>query len=261
MPPSSEVSSSPDGAAVLGVDCYSGDLDAATQEVVERARSGQGGYACLCNTHVLMTALRDADLLDALERSWVTFPDGAPLAWLMRRTGHSSAKRIGGPDLMPRVIDDARAEGLRHGFYGSTRPTLNRLVGRVHHSYPGAQVAIAIAPPFHDLSDDEVGQHISEIRAAEVDILWLGLGAPRQELWMARHAWRLAPTVVLGVGAAFDFFAATKTRAPEWMQRSGLEWVHRMGSEPGRLGRRYAVTNSRFIAAASYEMLFTRLRR
>lgn len=261
MLPSPEDSSSRDRAAVLGVNCFRGDLDAAATAVIERVRSGHGGYACLCNVHVLMTARRDPDLLAALHQSWAVFPDGAPVAWLMPRSrAHPRPHRIGGPDLMPVVFDRSRAEGMRHGLYGSTPEVLHRLKHRVERQYPGIDIPVSIAPSFGQPDDDEVAGHLAEIERGRVDVLWVALGAPRQELWMARYSNRLPSTVIIGVGAAFDFLAGTKPRAPQWMQGSGLEWAHRFGSEPRRLGRRYLATNARFIAAASHEVFHRHFR-
>ena len=256
MSPPLDGSPSLDRATVLGIDCFRGDLDAAATAVIERVRSGQGGYACLCNVHVLMTAQRNAEVLAALHDSWVVFPDGAPVARLIPRSSdYPRPHRIGGPDLMPVVLDRSRADGIRHGLYGSTPEVVHRLRRHVERQYPGIHVPVSIAPRFGRLDDDEVLGHLAEIERGRVDVLWVALGAPRQELWMARYSDRLPSTVVIGVGAAFDFLAGTKPRAPRWMQGSGLEWAHRFASEPRRLGRRYLVTNARFVAAAGHEVL------
>lgn len=252
----------PTRTAVLGVDCFRGDLARAAEALIERARSGRGGYVCLCNAHVLMTARRDPSLMAALRDAWVVLPDGAPVAWMMRGTDGSPApERIGGPDLMPRVVDASRSSGLRHGFYGATPRTLDRLTERLAARYPGAEIAIAISPPFGEIGEERARADIAAIRDARVDILWVGLGAPRQELWMARYAPRLEPVLLVGVGAAFDFLAGVKKRAPAWMRRAGLEWAHRLMTEPRRLGRRYVVTNSQFLAAASHDLVTRRRRR
>src|SRR5262245_18429390 len=231
-------------AAVLDVDFYRGDVDSAAAAVIDRIADAAGGYGCFCNVHVLMTARRSAPVMEALRGAWLVFPDGAPIAWRMRRAGNDSARRVGGPDLMARVLDLGRADGLRHGFYGSTPDVLDDLSESVARRFPGALVAAAIAPPFGDLDEREVGHHVARIRAAGVDVLWIGLGAPRQELWMACFAAQARPTVYLDVGAAYDFLAGRKARAPRWMQQAGLEWAHRLASEPRRLSRRYLVSNT-----------------
>lgn len=251
----------PAATELLGVDCFRGDLSAAADLVLERARSELGGYACFCNTHVLMSAQDDPSLMDALRNAWTVFPDGAPVAWLMpRSTSHPSPHRIGGPDLMPRVFERSASSGVRHGFYGSTPQTLARLTATIAERYPGVEISTAIAPPFGDPDEERVADDLAAIRDAQVDLLWVGLGAPRQELWMMRNDEALGPVLALGVGAAFDFLSGLKTRAPNWMRQSGLEWAHRLGTEPRRLGRRYVVSNTRFLAAVSHDLIARRLR-
>ena len=231
---------------VMGVRCYSGTLDEAIQRVIDRVLSRLGGYGVLCNVHVLMSAQDEPALHQAVDDAWLVFPDGAPVAWLQRRQGEEAAERVGGPDLMLGVLDRGRARELRHVFLGSTEPTLERLRERIAAQLRDVEIVGTIAPPFEDPVEwtDEV---LERVRALEPDVVWLALGAPKQETWMRQHAASLAPAVVLGVGAAFDFHAETKKRAPRWMQRAGLEWAHRFGSEPTRLGGRYLRTNLGFL--------------
>jgi N-acetylglucosaminyldiphosphoundecaprenol N-acetyl-beta-D-mannosaminyltransferase len=230
---------------VLGIDCFVGDLPAAAGLVVTRARSREGGYACLGNVHVLVTAQHDERLRLALEAAWAVFPDGAPVAWLQRRAGHA-ATRIGGPDLMPLAIESGLSPGIRHFLLGSRNSVLDTLCRVIERTYPGVRLAGSYSP-----SSDEVDRDhrklLDHIRAAKPDIVWCAFGAPRQELWMSRHAEAVAPAVLVGVGAAFDFIAGAKPRAPSWMQRSGFEWLHRLAHEPRRLGGRYLRTNTEFI--------------
>jgi N-acetylglucosaminyldiphosphoundecaprenol N-acetyl-beta-D-mannosaminyltransferase len=235
---------------VLGVEYFIGDLDSATATVLERARSGRGGYACLCGVHGIVTAQHSDSLMDALHGAWLNFPDGAPVAWLMRRMGAGGARRVAGPDLMPRVIDAGQEAGLRHYLYGSTPEVLERLEERLRERYPQAIVAGRMSPPFRELSDEEHDRIADEIAASGADIVWVGLGLPKQDEWLRRNAPLIAPAVGLGVGAAFDFLSGTKPRAPKWARDVGLEWLHRLMTEPRRLARRYAVTNTEFLARA-----------
>ena len=235
-----------DSQDVFGVRCFAGTLDGAVESVLERVRSRVGGYAVLCNVHVLMTVQDHPQVHGAVDGAWRVFPDGAPIAWLQRRLGIQAAVRVGGPDLMLGVMDRGRAAGLRHAFIGSTDETLQRLGERLRARLPGVEFAGMLAPPF---GDPEVwsAAAVEELRSWHPDIVWLALGAPKQEMWMRSHANALAPALVIGVGAAFEFHAETRRRAPLWMQRAGLEWVHRLCSEPRRLFRRYLTTNTAFL--------------
>jgi N-acetylglucosaminyldiphosphoundecaprenol N-acetyl-beta-D-mannosaminyltransferase len=241
---------------VLGVRCAVGDVSRAADAVIERALSGAGGYGVLCNVHVLMTAQREPEVMSALETAWTVFPDGAPVAWLQRRIGMHAAERIGGPDLMRAVLDRGRAHGLRHALFGSTPDVVAALTGRLRERFPGVEIVAALAPARGEEDDVRVFRRVVTTRP---HVVWCALGAPRQELWMARSAREFAPAIVLGVGAAFDFHAGAKERAPAWMQQVGLEWLHRLGSEPRRLLVRYVTTNTAFVGAAAVQLARRRL--
>jgi N-acetylglucosaminyldiphosphoundecaprenol N-acetyl-beta-D-mannosaminyltransferase len=217
--------------------------------VVQRALTRRGGYAVLCNVHVLMTAQNRPDVRRALDNAWLVLPDGAPVAWLQRRLGGRGAERVGGPDLMPLVLDRGREAKLRHVLLGSTQQTLDLLAERMRMRFPGVEIAGSLSPPFTNPAAWTPGV-LERVAACEPHVVWLALGAPRQELWMREHAEALSPAVVLGVGAAFDFHAGAVRRAPGWMRRTGLEWLHRLGSEPRRLAGRYVTTNSAFMVGA-----------
>jgi N-acetylglucosaminyldiphosphoundecaprenol N-acetyl-beta-D-mannosaminyltransferase len=233
---------------VFGVRLLAGGLDDAAADLVARAASRRGGYACLCNVHLLMTATHRTDVASALDGAWGVFADGAPVAWLQRREV-PAAERVAGANLLLRGAEAGRAEGLRHFLYGSTDIVLARLQARLESAVPGIAICGSYAPPFEDSPGG-----LDRIVAAEPHVVWCGLGAPKQELWLAQNAGELAPAVSIGVGAAFDFLAETKARAPVWMQRSGLEWLHRLAAEPRRLGARYARTNSEFLLRAAAEL-------
>ena len=240
---------SPD-ARVLGVEYFVGDIDRATTLVVDRALSADGGYACLCGVHGIITAQHRAPLMQAMGGAWRNFPDGAPVAWLLRRIGHRGARRVAGPDLMPCVIDAGQSVGLRHLLFGSTPAVLSDLQRRLLERFPEANIVGAISPPFRLLSDEEEQAITAEIRAANPHIVWVGLGLPKQDEWMWRNRDAYAPAIAMGVGAAFDFLSGSKPRAPMWMQHLGLEWLHRVSHEPRRLAARYLTTNSEFICRA-----------
>jgi N-acetylglucosaminyldiphosphoundecaprenol N-acetyl-beta-D-mannosaminyltransferase len=196
----------------LASSCFVGGLEVASDVLVEHAADERGGYVCLCNVHVLTTALHDARLRAALGGAALRFPDGEPVAWLLRRTGSPQAERIGGPDLFPRVVDRGRAVGLRHFLVGSTEQNLLRLTGAIVDRYPGADVVGVHAPPYVDQPDVD-GALIEMVQDASPHLVWVALGAPKQELWIARAAPALPRSTLVGVGAAFDFVGGAKRRA------------------------------------------------
>ena len=237
----------------LASSCYVGNIDTAVERIMKHAGAELGGYACLCNVHVLTTALHDARLRLALSRAEIRFPDGEPVAWLLRRLGLPQARRIGGPDLFARVVDQGREVRLRHFFVGSTEQNLDRLRHTLVDRYPGADIVGVHAPP-HAVEPEVEELAIRKIQAARAQLVWVGLGAPKQELWAARAAPDLPGVTLVGVGAAFDFLGGAKRRAPAWMQRSGLEWVFRLASEPRRLATRYVRSNSEFMVRTTWEL-------
>ncbi len=236
----------PTRIGVLDVDCFAGTLEQAATLVTERACATRGGYACLANVHVLVSAQHDPQLRQVLGDAWEVFPDGAPVAWLQRRSSSDSAQRVGGPDLMSRVCSQGVARELRHFFLGSTNAVLARLLENLERAHPGIRVAGSYSPSRDEIEQDQKTV-TARIQLCRPDVVWCAFGAPRQELWMARNVTELPRTLLVGVGAAFDFISGTKNRAPLWMQNRGLEWLHRFGSEPGRLGGRYIRTNSEFL--------------
>jgi N-acetylglucosaminyldiphosphoundecaprenol N-acetyl-beta-D-mannosaminyltransferase len=241
---------------VLGVPTYIGTPDTATGVILRAAKDGSGGYACFCNVHLMVTAQRDRDVMRALTESSVVFPDGAPIAWLLRHHGHPAAARVCGPDMMERVLAvSASGDRLRHYLLGSTPEVLDALVTVLGRRHPRLEIAGRMSPGVAGLRDIDGEIAVPSIRATRPDIVWCALGAPKQELWMLRNADRLRPALVLGVGAAFDFLAGTLPRAPVWMQHHGLEWAHRAATEPRRLLPRYLSTNSRFLGYLARDAL------
>jgi N-acetylglucosaminyldiphosphoundecaprenol N-acetyl-beta-D-mannosaminyltransferase len=236
-------------ADVFGIDYFCGEAAEAVEQIVRRACSGDGGYACFSNVHVATTARRDEELRSSLEQAWMVFPDGAPIAWLQRQAGRAEAQRVAGPDILPSVVAAGRSAALRHYLLGSTDAVLHRLRRRLHDRFPDALLVGTHSPRVttSHLRDPDVTSRIS---ATAPDIVWCALGAPKQELWMQANAESLSPALLLGVGAAFEFVAGTKARAPIAMQALGLEWLHRLGSEPRRLTGRYLRSNAEFLGIA-----------
>jgi N-acetylglucosaminyldiphosphoundecaprenol N-acetyl-beta-D-mannosaminyltransferase len=231
---------------VIGVPIDALGWDAARQRLMGWARQRSSRYVCICNVHSVVTARQDPSYLRVVQEADMATPDGAPVAWSLRRAGFVGQPRVNGPDLMWKLCTDAEREGLSVGFHGSTPQTLDLLRGVLSTAFPRLRIAYCVSPPFRQLSEAEDTAVCDQINASGVGLLFVGLGCPKQEQWMAAHRGRVS-AVMLGVGAAFDYHAGTISRAPDWMRSVGLEWFHRLCSEPRRLWRRYLVTNSLFI--------------
>ena len=210
------------------------------------AQGRQSRYVCICNVHVVVTAKQDPELRQVVNEADMATPDGMPLAWVLRRIGVQLQERINGPDFMWRLCGQAAEKGLSIFLYGSTEETLGRLTDNLKTAFPRLVIAGVSSPPFRLLSDEEDREMIDLINGSGAHIMFVGLGCPKQEFWMAVHREKIR-AVMIGVGAAFDYHAGTVKRAPLWMQRSGLEWLFRLMSEPKRLWKRYLVTNSLFM--------------
>lgn len=234
---------------VLGVRIHAVTWDAALDTISRWASARESRYVCICNVHSVVTAARDDAFARIVAEADLATPDGAPIAWMLRRLGHAGQQRINGPDLMARYLLKAAGSGESIFLFGGTQATLDRLKPALEHRFAGLRVAGTCSPPFRALTPDEDAAIVDEINRCGAGTVWVALGCPKQEAWMAAHRGRIN-AVMVGVGAAFDFFAGTVPRAPSWMQRVGLEWLHRLASEPRRLWRRYLVTNSLFIVGA-----------
>lgn len=229
------------------LDCWISalDIEQALTEVSALVRRGHGGYACFANVHTVVSAHTDPRLRDATNQAALVLADGKPLSVVARWRGVREMGQVAGPDILPRLV--GTAPWLRHYFYGSTPAVLGDLCQRLHERFPGVQIVGSYSPPFRPLEPAERADIVQQINAIRPDIIWVGLGAPRQEYWMADHWQALKPAILLGVGAAFDIHAGHVPRAPEWMKRLSLEWVYRLLQEPRRLWKRYLVTNSLFL--------------
>lgn len=201
--------------------------------------------------------MSDPLFFQAIEDCDMATPDGAPVAWMISRIQQKPQERINGPDLMWRLMEELAGTDQAVFLYGGKQSTLDRLVTVVRTRFPDLRIAGAYSPPFRNLSAQEDSAVVAMINESGASILFVGLGCPKQEVWMSERRGRVQ-AVMLGVGAAFDYHAGTIGRAPLWMQTHGLEWLYRLSSEPKRLWRRYLVTNTLFILFAAKQLLFRR---
>jgi N-acetylglucosaminyldiphosphoundecaprenol N-acetyl-beta-D-mannosaminyltransferase len=214
-------------------------------------------HVCLSNVHAVVTAQEDMEFSRIMQDSDMCAPDGSPVAWMLRALGHREQGRISGPDLMLRYCERASAGNESIYLLGSTEDVLRKLQHALRRQFPGLKIAGAHSPPFRELTEAEDRALVDMVNASGAGTVWISLGCPKQEKWIAAHRGRIN-AVMIGVGAAFAYHAGTLRRAPIWMQGYGLEWLHRLGSEPRRLWKRYLVTNSRFVWAATWQLAIRR---
>jgi len=241
------------GGPVIGAFIDALEWDEAVARLLRWGEARESRVVNICNVHSVVTASRDARFAAALADGDMNTPDGAPVAWMLRRSGFARQRRIDGPDLMLRYAAASRAAGQSLFLYGGTPDTLSKLRENLERSFPGLRIAGMHAPPFRAPTPEEDAEDVARINDSGAAVVFVGLGCPKQELWMQAHRGRVQ-AVMVGVGAAFDFHAGTIVRAPEWMRRSGLEWLHRLASEPRRLWKRYLVSNSLFLWHAGRQL-------
>jgi N-acetylglucosaminyldiphosphoundecaprenol N-acetyl-beta-D-mannosaminyltransferase len=245
---------------ILGIPIAMTDY-AQTMEVMdEMVASREPGYVCAAPVHAVMEAQDDPETYAALRRSTLTVPDGMPLVWAANLLGEGLRDRVYGPELMLRYNERSAARGHRVWLYGGRdQGSLVQLALSLRRRHPGIKIVGGYSPPFRPLSAEEEAGVVEQINASKPDVLWVGIGVPKQEKWMARMRDSLEVPVMCGVGAAFDFHAGRISQAPRWMQERGLEWTYRIAQEPGRLLPRYLYFNPRFLF--SFARQFARERR
>jgi N-acetylglucosaminyldiphosphoundecaprenol N-acetyl-beta-D-mannosaminyltransferase len=232
---------------ILGVKIAATNLQLACQSIDRWIKERHKTYVCIAPVATIVDCRRDPKYRKVVNNAGMTTPDGMPLVWIGRLRGKKSTQRTYGPDLMLAFCQLSQTGGCRHYFYGGNPETNNRLMERLQNRFPGIKIAGNFSPPLRGIGELEQEDVIERINHANPDILWVGLGSPKQDYWMSNHRDKLNVPVMVGVGAAFDFIAGTKPQAPRWMQRSGLEWLFRLCCEPKRLWKRYLIGNSQFI--------------
>ena len=233
---------------LLGIPLALTDYDGALAWIDAAVRSGAREYLCVAAVHTVMACREDPALRAAVLGATHTVPDGQPLVWALNALGHRLDDRVYGPELMDRACAAAARSGQRFYLYGGrNQGALAELARRLRLRHPGLRIVGGHCPPFRPLSDDEEDALAAEINRSGADVVWVGIGVPKQEKWMARMRHRLDAPVLVGVGAAFDFHAGLVPQAPDALQRLGLEWAFRLVQEPRRLWRRYLRYNPRFV--------------
>ncbi|MBO0662452.1 WecB/TagA/CpsF family glycosyltransferase [Jiella sp. MQZ9-1] len=242
-------------ATILGSRVHGPTLDEASRIVAQwiARRDGRCRHLAVTGFHGLWVGHREPDFQEILNAADLFCPDGIAPILLSRLSGRPLPQRVPGPDIMQKMLEIAQATGYRSYFYGDTETTLAALRERLRTNFPGAPVAGCISPPFRPLSAAEEAAHIDAINASGADILWVGLGCPKQERWIARNRARLTVPVAIGVGAAFRFHAGLARRAPRWLGEAGFEWLWRLAMEPKKVARRDFSDGPRFLVAALSE--------
>lgn len=231
---------------IMGVNIAAVDMEWLVDYLVKNIDQLHGDYICVSNVHTTVTAYEDKNYCAIQNGGLMAIPDGGPLSNVGRIRGHKNMARTPGPSLMTELFKISAEKGYRHFFYGSTAEVLGNLKIKLKENYPGIQIAGMYSPPFRPLTEEENLSVIQMINDSKPDFIWIGLGAPKQEIWMAEHQGDL-DGLMIGVGAGFAYHADMLKRAPEWLQRSNLEWLYRLIQEPRRLFARYFHTNLSFI--------------
>ncbi len=245
----------PRAVGVVGVPLALTDYDGTLDWIDAAIDADEPGYICVCNVHTVMASQEDSELKHALLTSSMNVPDGQPLVWAINALGHALGRRVYGPELMARACERAMSGGQRFYLYGGrNQGALVQLALNLRHRYPGVRIVGGYSPPHRPLTDEEETAAADEINRSQADVVWVGIGVPKQEKWMARMRERLNAPVLIGVGAAFDFHAGLVPQAPSWIQEAGLEWAYRLAHEPRRLWRRYVRYNPRFLQAFATQL-------
>lgn len=235
-----------DTCDILGVNIAAINMDWLIDFLEKHVNQLSGNYICVSNVHTTIMAFENEVYKKVQNGGALAIPDGGPLSFVGKKRGYMKMERTTGPTLMGKIFELSAEKGWKHYFYGSTDETLKKLKNELLKAYPGLHIVGMYSPPFRTLTESEDEMAIQEINDKCPDFIWVGLGAPKQEMWMAAHQWKVNGLMV-GVGAGFDYYAKNIKRAPEWMQKNNLEWFYRLLQDPKRLFLRYLKTNTKFI--------------
>ncbi len=249
-----EISAAFQSREVLGTRIDAVSYAEAVEIVLDTARQERSGYLCACNVHMVMEGHDDPDFQKIVNSGLLVVPDGVPLVWALRSLGVTRQTRVYGPELMLRILAVAPSAGVKIGLLGTIPSTLEKLKRNLSKKYPGLQIVYSFSPSFDDGSQGETSEIIRGIQESDAQVVFVAMGCPKQENWMAANSGRI-PAVLLGVGAAFDFHAGVTPMAPALLQRAGLEWAFRFAVDPRRLAKRYLKHNPRFVALFTAQLL------
>ena len=238
--------------SILGVNIAVTNMDQVVELITKNIGKLKGKYICVSNVHTTVMSFDDEKYREIQNSAILRLPDGGPLSSVQRKRGYEKAERVTGPDLMGSLFEKSASNNLKHFFFGSTPETVDLLNRKLKEEYPGIRIVGSYSPPFRILNDEENKDIIKMLNDSGADIIWVGLGAPKQERWMYEHL-DLVKGLMIGVEAGFDYYAGNIKRAPKWMQKSNLEWLYRLLQDPKRLFKRYLKTNLRFIKLVNKE--------
>lgn len=231
---------------ILGVNVGAINMEWLRNYLDKNLKQLSGDYVCVSNVHTTVMSYEDSDYCRIQNEGLIAIPDGGPLAKIGKKRGYSDMERTTGPDLMEEIFSISSIKGYKHFFYGATLETLEKMQVNIEKDYPGICIVGMYSPPFRPLNLDEDRKIVQLINGVQPDFIWVGLGAPKQEIWMSEHQGKLCG-LMIGVGAGFDYFAKNIKRAPLWMQKSNLEWFYRLLQDPKRLFKRYMKVNTKFL--------------
>lgn len=232
---------------ILGVQTDAQTFEEATAALTGWASGTTPRYVCTCPVYTLMMCRENPPVMQAVNAADMVTADGMPVVWVQRRRGVPNAERVYGPDLMLALCERTAGTQLKHFFWGGLPGVADTLVGRLKTQFVGLAVAGTYSPPLQPVPSQPDPAVVEQLNNSGADIIWVGLGSPKQDLWMQLYRPVLRAPLLIGVGAAFDMLAGVKSQAPRWMQKSGLEWLFRLAQEPRRLARRYLVYNPLFV--------------
>lgn len=228
--------------------------DSIIRKIAALVEQKRGGYVCFSTVHMVMESFDNAEFAEKVNSADLIVTDGMPLVWMQKLQGKKNANRVRANDLMISLCEYAERNNLKVGFYGGRQEVIDAILERAKRDFPNLEIAYAFSPPFRPLTKEEDAEIMRDIKNSGTQILFMGLGCPKQENWMAAHKDKF-PAIMLGVGASFDFYAGNVRESPEWMGKLGLEWLYRLTQEPKRLWRRYLILNPRFIGLSTLQLL------